>query len=124
MALIIKKVVELSTLGDEYTGVQLIFRSIPAKDLPGIDEKISSLPKNEDGNPQTGDILPVFLDILGKYFISGSQASESISKEDIQELDARALTYCFEIMTGQAIDPKDNSSSMNTSITDQPPAEK
>lgn len=124
MALTIKKSVDLASVGDEYKGIQLIFKSIPAKDLADLDNKQQGFDKDKDGNPKSDLIIPFFIEILQKYFLSGTQDNEKVVKEDIANLDATALIYCFEILSGQAIDPKAGSESTSTSTTDTEKAEK
>ena len=38
MALVIKKAVDLSSLGEAYQGITLNFKSIPAKNLPELEK--------------------------------------------------------------------------------------
>lgn len=118
MALVIKKHVDLSSLGDEYKGIELVFKSIPAKDLSELNKKQESFEKDDNGDPKLEQVLPFFIEILQKYFISGNQDGIEIVKEDIGELDSEALIYCFQIITGQNIDPKVSSESTNTSSTE------
>lgn len=124
MALVIKKIVDLSSLGDEYKGIEIIFRSIPAKDLGEINKKQEALPKDENGDQKLEDILPLFIEILQKYFVSGKQDEEKLTKEDITELDSESLIYCFQILTGQDIDPKAKSESTSSSTTEPETAQK
>lgn len=118
MGLVIKKLVDLSTLGKEYEGIEVVFKSIPAKDLPGIDEQNQGLKKDEKGNPVISEAMAFFIEILEKYFVSGSQDDVKLTKEDVKELDSKALIYCFQIMSGQIIDPKEEISSTATSTTE------
>lgn len=124
MALVIKKIVDLSSLGDEYKGIELIFRSIPAKDLGGINKKQEALPKDKDGENKLDDILPFFIETLQSYFVSGKQDDNQLTKEDIGELDSESLIYCFQILTGQAPDPKVSSESTSSSTTESDEAKK
>lgn len=119
MALVIKKPVDLSSLGDEYKGIQLVFKSIPAKDLADLNKQQEGFEKDEEGNPNLTQVLPFFIEILQKYFVSGNQGEEKVVKEDLGELDSNALIHCFQILTGQAIDPKDENSSTKPSSTEQ-----
>lgn len=122
MALVIKKIVDLSSIGDEYKGISLVFKSIPAKDLPEIDKKQSAVKQDDNGNPILSEVLPLFISILQEYYLEGTQGEDKIVKEDIGELDANALIHCFQILTGQDVDPKAENSSTSTSTTDQAPA--
>lgn len=118
MALVIKKPVDLSSLGKEYEGISLVFRSIPAKDLGVLNKQQEELPRDDNGDPALSDILPFFINILEKYFIEGTQQDTKITKEDLSELDSEALTHCFQVITGQVIDPKAENSSTNISTTE------
>lgn len=124
MALVIKKAVDLSSLGSDYEGIELVFRSIPAKDLPELDKRQSELKRDEQDNPVLSESIPLFTNILQSYFISGVQGDEKVTKEDIAELDSIALIYCFQVLSGQTADPKVLSESTNTSTTPTEPAEK
>lgn len=119
MALVIKKSVDLSSLGDEYKGIKLEFRSIPAKDLSELNKKQESMEKDKEGDPKLELVLPFFIDILQKYFLSGTQDGGKVVKEDVGDLDSDALVYCFQILSGQEIDPKDEDSSTKPSSTEQ-----
>lgn len=118
MALVIKKPVNLSSLGDEYKGIELVFRSIPAKDLAGLNKTQEAFEKDEDDNPKLEQVLPFFIEILQKYFVSGKQDDGNVVKEDLGDLDSNALIHCFQILTGQNIDPKDANSLTSTSSTE------
>lgn len=123
MALTIKKVVDLSSLGEYYNGIELVFRSIPARDLPELNKKQESFSK-KDGEAELDKILPFFIGTLQKYFLGGTQDKEKINKEDIGELDSNALIYCFQIITGQDIDPKVESELPNTFTTESETVQK
>lgn len=118
MGLVIKKVVDLSSAGEEYEGIQIVFRSIPAKDIVEIEKKQETLDKDDSGNTKTGQLLPFIIELLEKYFYEGYQGEEKLGKEDIQQLDANGIVYCFQILVGQAIDPKDEVPLTNTSTTE------
>lgn len=124
MSLTIKKVVDLSSLGEDYNGIELVFKSIPARDLPELNKKQEAFPKGKDGTPNLDKVLPFFIETLQKYFLGGTQDKEKVSKEDIGELDSNALIYCFQIITGQDIDPKVESESPSTSTTESETAQK
>lgn len=119
MALVIKKPVDLSSLGDEYKGIELVFKSIPAKDLADLNKRQEGFEKDKEGNPNLNQVLPFFIEILQKYFVSGNQEEAKIVKEDLGDLDSNALIHCFQILTGQAVDPKVENSSANTSTTEE-----
>lgn len=112
MALVIKKRVSLDFLGDEYKEGELIFRSIPAKDLPGI------MDKTEGADNKSSKIIPIFIEVLETYFLEGSNDKEPVTKEDIGQLDAESVLHCFQILTGQKIDPKSEGELTSTSSTE------
>lgn len=118
MSLVIKKRVSLEFLGDEYKDGEIVFKSIPAKDLPEI------ISKSEAAGEDSKLLIPVFIDVLQSYFIDGGVGDDKIAKEDIGELDADSVIHCFQILTGQAIDPKANGQSTTTSKTEAPEAQK
>lgn len=113
MPLVIKKKVSLDFLGEEYKDSYIEFKSIPARDLPDIMDKSSQA--GEDSKK----LIPIFIEVLQKYFLDGENGEEKITKEDIGELDAESVLNCFQILTGQSIDPKVNGPLTNTSTTDQ-----
>lgn len=115
MGLVIKRSIDLSDLSADYSGISFVFRSIPAKDLAELNAKQESFEKDEEGNPDISVVIPYFTELLQKYFVSGKQDQTELVKEDISELDVGALVYCFQILTGQAIDPKDDTPSKTTS---------
>lgn len=109
MGLVIKKIVDLSNLGDSYKGVEITFRSIPAKDIGEIDQKQKEfITKDDEGNDKVDvtNLMPYMISLLKKYFVSGKQDESAVEANDLDELDAEALTYCFQILSGQEIDPK------------------
>lgn len=112
MALVIKKAVDLSSLGEAYQGITLNFKSIPAKNLPELEKG------QKDIGEDTKKIMTFFLNILQEYFIDGKQQDTALVKEDINELDAQSIMYCFQILTGQAEDPKSSSESTTTFSTE------
>lgn len=118
MALVIKKPVDLSSIGEEYKGISLVFKSIPAKDLPGLEEKQKTI------GEETAKVLPLFIEILQTYFLEGKQGEENIVKEDLGSLDSEALIYCFQVLTGQTLDPKASSESESESPTSGEDAQK
>ena len=112
MALVIKKAVDLGSLGSEYTGISFVFKSIPAEDLGKLTNEQEKL--GEDLDKQ----LSFFINILKNQFISGKQDDSDLVKDDLADLDADSLIHCFQILTGQAIDPKVKSESTNSSTTE------
>lgn len=116
MSLTIKKRVNLDFLGEEFKDSYLTFRSIPAKDLPGIVEQTEKVSEGVKA-------IPIILEILKKYFLDGMH-DEVIKKEDLDELDSNSIIECFQTLTGQTIDPKDEGLSTNTSTTEAPSPQK
>lgn len=117
MGLVIKKRVSLDFLGEEYKDSVIVFRSIPAKDLPDIQKKA------EGAGEDTGVLIPLFLSVLSDYFIEGTHEGKPIEKADINDLDATSVIECFQILTGQKIDPKDNGLLTSSSGTESEQAQ-
>lgn len=111
MTLVIKKTVELESLGSEYKGISLTFKSIPAVDLTDIIKKTE---KEEDNTV----LISAFVEVLKKYFIQGTSNDGEVTTEDISQLDAQAVNFCFGILAGKDIDPKVEAPSMSTSTTE------
>lgn len=113
----IKKRVSLDFLGDDYKEAYLVFQSIPLKDFEGI---IKAVSEGEDNKNSLGMIS----EYLQKYFIEGKFPNgegqlEDVTSEDLTDFaDSETANRCFEILTGQNIDPKVEAPSMNTSTTD------
>lgn len=124
MALVIKKPVDLSSLGDEYKGIEFVFKSLPAQELPELDKKREAFEKDEDGNPKLKDTIPFFTEVLKSKFLSGTQDGKELTKEDLDSLDENSMIYCFQIITGQITDPKVLSESKTTSSTEAEEAQK
>ena len=116
--LLIKKTVDLSSLGAEYKGIVLEFKSIPAKDLPKLEEKQKAI------GEETAKVVPFFIEILQTQFVSGKQDDNELTKEDVSELDANSITYCFGVLTGVTGDPKAYSELTTTSSTEAEEAPK
>lgn len=112
MSLVIKKKVSLEFLGDEYKDSEIIFKSIPAKDLPDI------IDRSEKTEEDTKQLIPLFISVLQDYFLDGTHNQEKILKEDIGELDAETVIHCFQVLTGQKLDPKASGESTNISTTE------
>jgi len=110
MGLVLKKKVALDYLGEEYKNAYIEFQSIPAKDLPDVISKV------EAGKEDSKVLIPLFISVLSQYFIGG-QADGDIVKSDIDNFDAELVIRCFQILTGQDIDPKANGQLTNTSST-------
>jgi hypothetical protein len=83
-----------------------------------LNVKQEAIEKDKEGNPILKEVLPFFIEILQKYFVEGKQDDTNITKEDIGELDSNALIHCFQILSGQIIDPKASGSSTNASSTE------
>lgn len=112
---VIKKRVSLEFLGDEYKEAYLIFQSIPVKDFQDI---IGEIEKSGD---DTKGSLNMIQGYLHKYFIEGkfpnaSGELEVVTADDMSEfVDSVTANKCFELLTGQNIDPKVEAPSTNIS---------
>lgn len=112
MALVIKKTVDLSSLGEQYKDIELNFRSIPAPEVSEMDKQKEKL------DDSLGENVAFMLQVLQKQYITGKQADEEITKDDLALLDVDGLVYCFRILTGQDIDPKVENESSSSSSTE------
>jgi len=111
MALVIKKTVNLDSLGEEYSGIVLEFKSIPASDVAKFSKEVPS----EDDLDGT---VTFFLQVLKSNFVSGKQGNESVNADDLSLLDIEALMFVFKILTGQDIDPKSGNELTSSSTTE------
>lgn len=116
MALVIKKRVSLDFLGNGYEDAYLVFKSIPAIELEELTPKLEKLEKETKGS------LAFVISILKDYFLSGEFPNdegklEPVNKEDLDQLDPNSVVKCFQVFTGQQIDPKDEGQSTSTSET-------
>lgn len=118
MALVIKKTVDLSSIGDEYKGVVLNFKPIPAKKLSDLQTKIDEVGDNKAA------AIPVMVDILVDQFLDGKASESEVTKEDVAEFEADVVGHCFRILTGQDIDPKSSAELTTTSPMDGDSAQK
>lgn len=110
MALVIKKTVDLSSQGEEYKDIVLVFKSIPASQLPELYKKAEAV--------KGAEAIPMTIEVLENQFLSGTTPEGDITKEDIKDLDATAVNFCFKILSGQGDDPKLSSESTTTSTTE------
>jgi hypothetical protein len=114
--IVIKKRVSFDFLGDEYKECYADFQRIPVSDFDEIQKKMEAVEKDK------GSSFNVVLDVLKKYFVSGKFLVEdkldSITAEDLDGLDADSTLKCFQIMTGQELDPKGESPSTSPSSTE------
>lgn len=105
MAIVIKKRVSLEFLGEEYREAYLVFRAIPAIDFDEVGTRLNEVEKDNASS------VKIVLDVLKTYFLSGKFPDDAgltdVNKEDLDGLDPISLTKCFQIFTGQEIDPKD-----------------
>lgn len=114
---VIKKRIPLDFLGDDYKEAYLVFRSIPLKDFEQI---IDNVTKAEGQDPK--ESLKLMFEYIKTYFHSGkfpddTGALQEISGDDLAEfIDNETAIKCFQMLTGQSIDPKVEPPSTNTSI--------
>lgn len=119
--IVIRKRVGLEFLGEEYKDAYLVFRAVPVSDYVNIEDELK---KVEGDNKAT---LNLFIDYLKRYFLKGEFPNEEgnpepVEKDDLDGLDADSAMACFQRMTGQVTDPKENETSPNTSLTEAPSA--
>lgn len=117
MPIVIKKKVFLDFLGDEYKDAYLIFQSIPAADFDEVVGKLKTIEDKEEGS------MTFILDILKQYFLTGEFPDDTdklqpVGKDDLGGLDPNAIVKCFQIFTGQELDPK-----VETPLTSSSPTE-
>lgn len=99
--IIIKKRVSFDYLGDEYKDAHIVFRSIPGVDFDEMQQKIAGIESEKEGS------VKFIISILKKYFISGSFPDTlEVTADDLDGLDAESIVKCFQIFTGQTLDPK------------------
>lgn len=116
---VIKKKISLDFLGEEYKEAYLILRSIPLKDF---DEIIDAVGEAEKKDSKAS--LNLMFDYITKYFHSGKFPDDSgqlqaVTTEDLTEfIDNETAVKCFELLTGQNIDPKVEPPSTNISTTE------
>ena len=123
MAIVIKKRVSLDFLGEDYKDAYLVFQSIPAGDFDEL------LPQHK--NPKEGDdnSSKLLLDLLKKYFIKGEFPDDdgklsTVESDDLTGLDLTSLVKCFQLFTGQELDPKVETPLTSISATVDTPQEK
>lgn len=114
--IVIKKRVSFDFLGEEYKECYADFQRIPVADFEEIQQKMEEVEKDK------GSSFNVVLDVLKRYFVSGKFLIEdkldTIVADDLDGLDAESTLRCFQIMTGQELDPKAESPSTNQSSTE------
>lgn len=101
MPLVIKRKVSLEFLGEDYKDSYITFKSIPVGNFQDITKKVEEI--GEDNIKSIAFIV----EILQKYFIEGKAGEDVLKSEDLQELDAETTIKCFEVLSGQSVDPKD-----------------
>lgn len=111
MALVIKKRVSLEFLGEEYKDASLTFKSIPIKDIDSLQKEVT---KSQEDNKAATFIL----DTLKKYFVEGVfPGVDTVTADDLGDLDSETVLKCFSTLTGQTIDPKSEGQSTTQSST-------
>ena len=123
MAIVIKKRVSLDFLGEDYKDAYLVFQSIPAGDF---DELLPQLKNPKEGDDNSSKLL---LDLLKKYFIKGEFPDDdgklsTVESDDLTGLDLTSLVKCFQLFTGQELDPKVETPLTSISATVDTPQEK
>lgn len=124
MALVIKKLVDLSSLGEEYRDVTLVFKSIPALKISEIYKRQAEVDKQKKDQTDLEKYVPFFIGILKEYFIEGESKESKIEKEDLDELSPDPIFHCYQILMGEENDPKAKSESTSTSTTNMDTAPK
>lgn len=107
--IVIKRKVSLSFLGEQYSEAYINFRTIPVKDYIELEEK---MPKQDDTNTSNKTFVPMVIELLKKYFSDGKFPDETgelvdLDADDIDDLDSETTITCFNVLVGQANDPKD-----------------
>lgn len=105
MAIVIKKRVSLEFLGDEYKEAYLVFKSIPAIDYDSVIVELNKFQENQ------GQSLTFLIELLQKYFLDGKFPDddgklEPVVSSDLGQLDPNTIIKCFQVFTGQELDPK------------------
>lgn len=107
--IVIRRRIELGFLGKGYEEAYLEFQSIPISDLEGVVKEVE--PK--EGEKDFSSVGKV-LELLKRYFLEGKFPDKDgladLAKEDLDGLDARTCTKCFEFLTGQDIEKKEETS--------------
>lgn len=122
MPIVIKKRVSLEFLGEEYKDAYLTFKSIPAVDFDEIMAQLKTIEDNKEGS------MTFILDMLKKYYISGEFPNDDgkladVTAEDLGGLDPNSIVKCFQIFTGQELDPKVETPLTSSSPTEAQPQE-
>lgn len=122
MAIVIKKRVDLDFLGDDYKEAYFVFKSIPAIDFDDVTAELNKIEKSGSGQ------VRYLIDLLKKYFISGSFPGDDgtlaeVTSDDLEGLDADTLIKCFQLFTGQEPDPKAETPLTSSSPTVESPPE-
>jgi len=121
--IIIKKKVTLEFLGDEYKDSYLTFKSIPIGEYEDLITALDKVEKKES--------MSEIMKIIQNYFVEGLFDGQKVAKEDVSQFDGETILKCFETLTGQKtvegerqLDPKSESESTSTSITEADTAQK
>lgn len=117
MPIVIRKRVSLDFLGEEYKEAYLIFKSIPAVDFDGVTQTLKTMEDKEQAS------MGFLIDLLKRYFLSGEFPDDegklqSVTADDIGQLDSASVIQCFQVFTGQDLDPKAETPLTNTSPTE------
>lgn len=103
---VIKKVVDLSFLGEDWEGCNIIVTPLVVKEL----KEIQGLDTQDTNNPAEVEAsVNKMIDIISRHFVSGrgfdGVNKVAILKDDIEELSFEVLTACLGAMAGNP-DPK------------------
>ena len=98
--IVIKKTINLGFLGEEYKESFLRFRHLAVSEFGELRQRIDAA---GDDEIKSQDVI---IGILEDKFIEGIFEGQKVAKEDIKQFDNPTIIKCFELFTGQDIDPK------------------
>ncbi len=103
---VIKKVVDLGFLGEDWNGCNIVVTPLVVKELKEI-QGLEALDTSDSNAVQQS--VETMIDIIGRHFVSGrgfdGVNKVAILKDDIEELSFEILSACLKAMAGTA-DPK------------------
>ena len=101
--IIIKKRISFAFLAEEYKDAYIILKAIPIGSYRKMRIDIEKADKD-----QTDELLIKYIEdnFLSGEFPDENGKLQSMSKEDIKQLDGIAIAECFSYISGQKIDPK------------------
>ncbi len=103
---VIKKVVDLGFLGEDWNGCNIVVTPLVVKEL----KEIQGLDSQDVDDPaQVQESVEKMIDIISRHFVSGKGFDGvnqvAILKDDIEELSFEVLSACLKAMAGN-LDPK------------------